>query len=122
LSDLLINTRDGIHTVASLLDGAQTNLDAGFCQQFVPQYNTLVSQVILNDAGRDPGWVEQYNAYKVIVNFFQSKLYRAREVCDGGGGKIGPAEFGEMRQSAEAAAFACARAYDQLKAKNLLGQ
>ncbi len=66
-------------------------------------------------------WIEQYNAYKVIVNFFQNKLYRAREVCDAGG-KIGPAEYGEMYKAAEAAANAAARAYDQLNKMNLLGQ
>jgi hypothetical protein len=122
LSDLLVKTRDGMHTVMSLLDSAQTNLDAGFCQQFVPQYNAIINQVVLNEEGRHPTWIEQYNAYKVIVNFFQNRLYRAREVCDAGGGKIGPAEYGEMRKAAEAAANAAAQAYDQLRIKNLLGQ
>jgi hypothetical protein len=59
---------------------------------------------------------------KVIVSFFQNKLYRARKVCDAGGGQIGKAEFGEMRQAIEVAAIACARTYDQLRLKNLLGQ
>ncbi len=122
LSDLLVKTRDQIRAVGGLFDSAQTNLDASFCQQFVPQYNVIINQVTLKDAGRPAAWVEQYNAYKVIVNFFQNKLYRAREVCDAGGGQVGKAEFGEMRQAAEAAAIACARAYDQLNAKNLLGQ
>ena len=122
LSDLLIKTRDGIYAVMSLLDSAQNDLDAGFCQQFVPQYNAIINQVTLNEEGRHPTWIEQYNAYKVIANFFQNKLYRAREVCDAGGGKIGQAEYGEMRKAAEAAANAAARAYDQLNNKNLLGQ
>ncbi|HTP08677.1 MAG TPA: hypothetical protein VMP08_10525 [Anaerolineae bacterium] len=122
LSDLLVKTRDQIHTVMSLLDSAQTNLDANFCQQFVPVYTTVINQVTLNDSGRPATWVEQYNAYKVIVNYFQNKLYRAREVCDAGGGKIGTAEYGEMHKAAEAAANAAARAYDQLNHAGLLGQ
>jgi hypothetical protein len=122
LSDLLVKTRDQIRALTGLLDGAQTNLDAGFCQQFVPQYNTIINQVTLNDSGRPATWVEQYNAYKVIVNFFQNKLYPAREVCDAGGGQIGPAKFGELRQAAETANNALARAYDQLNNAGLLGQ
>jgi len=39
-------------------------------------------------------------------------LYRAREVCDAGGGQIGNAEFKEMRQAAEAANNVAARAYE----------
>jgi hypothetical protein len=122
LSDLLIKTRDDIRAAGGMLDAAQTNFDAGFCQQFVPQYSTIINQVALSEEGRHPTWIEQYNAYKVILNFFQNKLLRAREVCDAGGGQIGKAEFGEMRQAAEAAAIASARAYDQLRFKNLLGQ
>jgi hypothetical protein len=117
-----VKTRDNIRVVGGLLDGAQINLGADFCQQFVPQYGQIINQVTLNETGRPAAWIEQYNAYKVIVSFFQNKLYRAREVCDAGGGQIGKAEYGEMRQAAEVAAVACARAYDQLNSKGLLGQ
>lgn len=122
LSDLLVQTRNRIREVTGLLDAAQTHLEAGFCQQFVPLYNTIITPVTLHEASRPPAWGEQYNTYKVVLNFFQSKLYRAREVCDAGGGTIGSAEFGEMRQAAEAANNALARAYDQLDRAGLLGQ
>ena len=104
------------------LDAAQTNLDAGFCQQFVPLYNTIITPVTLNEAGHPPAWGEQYNTYKVVLNFFQNRLYRAREVCDAGGGQIGKAEYGEMRQASEAANNVLARAYDALDRAGLLGQ
>jgi len=61
-------------------------------------------------SGCKPGRTQ--HLYKVIVNFFQNKLYRAREVCDAGGGQIGNAEFKEMRQAAEAANNVAARAYE----------
>jgi len=122
LSDLLVQTRDRIRVVTGLLDGAQTNLDAGFCQQFVPQYNAVITPVTLNETGHPPAWGEQYNAYKVIISFFQNKLYHLREVCDAGGGQIGPAEYGEKRQAAEVANNALAKAYDQLNRAGLLGQ
>ncbi len=122
LSDLLVKTRDQVRLVTGLLDGAQTNLDAGFCQQFVPLYNSIITPVTLNEAGHPAAWAEQYSAYKIIISFFQNKLYRVREACEAGSGKIGPAEFRELRQAAEAANNALARAYDQLNNKNLLGQ
>jgi hypothetical protein len=62
LSDLLVKTRDDIRTVGGMFDGAQTNLDTGFCQQFGPQYSAIVNQVTLTETGRDPAWNEQYNA------------------------------------------------------------
>jgi hypothetical protein len=122
LSDLLLQTMDRMHTVGGILDGAQTNLDAGFCGQCMPLYKTIIAAVTLNESGRDPKWVDSYGAYKVAIQYFQSKLYHAREVCDAGGGAIGRSEFSDMRRAVDAAAITIARAYDELKAKNLLGQ
>jgi hypothetical protein len=122
LSDLLVQTRDRIRVVTGLLDAAQTNLDASFCQQFVPLYNTIITPITLNEAGHPPAWGEQYNTYKVVLNFFQNKLYRVREVCDAGGGQIGKAEYGELRQVAEASNNVLAKAYDALERAGLLGQ
>jgi hypothetical protein len=59
LSDLLVKTRDDIRAVGSMLDGAQTKLDAGFCQQFGLQYAAIINPVTLNAEGRDPTWNEQ---------------------------------------------------------------
>jgi hypothetical protein len=122
LSDLLLQTMDRMHTVGGLLDGAQTNLDAGFCGQAMPLYKTIIAVVTLDESGRDPKWIDSYGAYQVAIQYLQSKLYRAREVCDAGGGAIGPSEFSDMRRAVDAAAITIARAYDELKAGKLLGQ
>lgn len=122
LSDLLLQTMDRMHTVGGLLDGAQMNLDAGFCGQAMPLYKTIIAIVTLNESGRDPTWIDSYGAYQAASQYFQSTLYRAREVCDAGGGAIGRSEFSDMRRAVDVSAIVIARAYDQLKAKNLLGQ
>lgn len=122
LSDLLRTTMERMQIVGGLLDGAQLNLDTGFCQQFGPQYATLIIEVKLNEADRPATWADSYGAYKAAIHFFQNKLYRAREVCDAGGGTIGKAEFSDMRGAVNASINALAHAYDQLRFKNLLGQ
>jgi hypothetical protein len=122
LSDLLILTIERMHGVGGLLDGAQLNLDANFCQQFGPQYQTIITKVILDKTDKPAGWVAQYNAYEFDIVYFQNKLFRAKEVCAAGGGKIGKDEFSDMRRNADVAAAAVARAYDELKKADLLGQ
>ena len=122
LSDLLRTTMERMQIVGGLLDGAQLNLDTGFCQQFGPQHATLIIEVKLNEADRPATWADSYGAYKAAIHFFQNKLYRAREVCDAGGGTIGKAEFSDMRGAVNASINALAHAYDQLRFKNLLGQ
>ena len=108
--------------VGGLLDGAQTNFSAGFCDQFMPQYRTIITVVALNESGRAPTWIDSYGAYKAAIQYLQNKLYRAREVCDAGGSAIGKAEFNDMRGAVNASINALAHAYDRLGAKNLLGQ
>ncbi len=122
LSDLLSQTMDRVHLMGGYLDGAQTNLDAGFCDQFKPLYQTIVTVVGLDETGRDPKWIDSYGAYQAVVAYFQNKLYRGLEVCTAGGGTIGKSEFSDMRRAVDAAAVATARAYDVLKSANLLGQ
>lgn len=122
LSDLLLKTMERLQIVGGLLDGAQTNLNGGFCDQFTPQYRTIIAVVTLNESGRAPTWIDSYGAYKAAIQYFQNKLYRAREVCDAGGSAIGKAEFNDMRGAVNAAINALAHAYDQLRTKNLLGQ
>jgi hypothetical protein len=122
LSDLLLQTMERMHTAGGHLDGAQTDLNAGFCDRFKPLYQTIITVVGLDETGRAPIWIDSYGAYKVAIGYFQNKLYRAIEVCNAGGGAIGKSEFGDMRRAADAAAVAVARAYDRLRAENLLGQ
>ena len=109
-------------TLKSKASGAQTNLDANFCGLFEPLYQTVITEVPLNQEGKAAAWIDSYGAYKVIIQYTQNKLYRAREVCQAGGGAIGKSEFSEMRRAIDAAAIAAARAYDVLKNANLLGQ
>ena len=122
LSDLLLQTMERMHTAGGHLDGAQTDLNAGFCDRFKPLYETIITVVGLDETGRAPIWIDSYGAYKVAIGYFQNKLYRAIEVCNAGGGAIGKSEFGDMRRATDAAAVAVARAYDRLRAENLLGQ
>jgi hypothetical protein len=122
LSDLLVQTMDRLHVLGSYFDGAQTNLDANFCAQFQPLYNTIITEVALNQDGKAAAWIDSYGAYKVVIQYTQSKIYRAYEVCQAGGGAIGKSEFGEMRRAIDEAAIAAARAYDVMKKANLLGQ
>ena len=122
LSDLLLQTMDRMHLLGGHFDGAQTNLDANFCGLFEPLYQTIITEVPLNQEGKAAAWIDSYGAYKVIIQYTQNKLYRAREVCQAGGGAIGKSEFSEMRRAIDAAAIAAARAYDVLKNANLLGQ
>ena len=122
LSDLLLQTMERLHTTGGQLDGAQTNLDANFCGLFDPLYQTLIMPVTLNQDGKAPTWIDSYGAYRAAIAYFQNKLYRAHEVCQAGGGTIGKSEFNDMRRAVDAAAIAAARAYDRLKADNLLGQ
>ncbi len=122
LSDLLLQTIERMHGVGGLLDGAQLNLDANFCQQFGPQYQTIITKVILDKTDKPAAWVAQYGAYEASIAYFQNKLYRAKEVCDAGGDKIGKDEFSDMRRNVDVAAIVAARAYDELKKADALGQ
>ncbi len=122
LSDLLLKTMDQMHNVGGILDGAQLNLDSNFCSSFVPQYQTIITIVNLDQNNREAVWAAQYNTYKLAISYFQNKLYRAKEVCDAGGGKIGKDEFSNMRRDVDVSAFTVARAYDELKRANLLGR
>lgn len=122
LSDLLMQTMDRLHLLGGHFDGAQLSLDANFCAQFEPLYKTVITEVTLNPDGKPAAWIDSYGAYKVIIQYTQSKLYRAHEVCQAGGSSIGKSEFGDMRRAIDAAAIAAARAYDVLKNANALGQ
>ena len=122
LSDLLLQTMDRLHLMGGHFDGAQTNLDANFCGLFEPLYKTIITEVVLNQDGKAPAWVDSYGAYKAVIQYTQNKLYRAHEVCQAGGSAIAKSEFGEMRRAIDAAAIAAARAYDVMKNAGLLGQ
>jgi hypothetical protein len=122
LSDLLLQTMDRLHLMGGHFDGAQVNLDAGFCAQFEPLYQTIITEVTLNQDGKAAAWIDSYGAYKAVIQYTQSKLYRAHEVCQAGGGTIGRSEFDNMRVDIDRAAVAAARAYDVLKNANQLGQ
>ena len=122
LSDLLLQTMDRLHLMGGHFDGAQVNLDANFCAQFEPLYQTIITEVTLNQDGKAAAWIDSYGAYKAVIHYTQSKLYRAHEVCQAGGGTIGRAEFDNMRVDIDRAAVAAARAYDVLKNANQLGQ
>ena len=108
--------------VGGIMDGAQTKLEAGFCGDFGPRYQTIITPVGLDEAGRAPTWIDSYGAYKAAIGYFQNKLYRAVEVCAAGGATIGQSDFNDMRQAVNTASIVIARAYDQLKHANLLGQ
>jgi hypothetical protein len=122
LSDLLLKTLERMQGVGGILDGAQTKLEAGFCGDFGPRYQTIITPVGLDENGRAPTWIDSYGAYKVAIGYFQNKLYRAVEVCAAGGGAISQSDFSDMRRAVDVAAVAVARAYDQLKHADLLGQ
>jgi hypothetical protein len=122
LSDLLLKTMERMQGVGGIMDGAQTKLDAGFCGDFGPRYQTIITPVGLDENGRAPTWIDSYGAYKAAIGYFQNKLYHAVEVCAAGGATIGQRDFNDMRRALNTASIAIARAYDQLKFANLLGQ